>query len=419
MEDFDHHSTEFAKHWREQYAELRAKCPIVRTDSNDGFYIATTYGAVRQILHDPEHFACGRNLDLGTGEPIPGGVTIPTNAFRMGMMEMDPPRSQDLRRILNSRFTAKAVKTYQPRLEQLVSWCLDRIIEKGSLDFVDDIANPLPALITMDYIGLPLHKWELYATTLHKAAYRERGSGRAVTALLDDLRQVVRDRVDNPRDNGDIVELIVNAEFAGERVSEDLAVELIFMLLNGGIDTTTALIANTFLYLDSHPQQRARLAEDPDRIPAAVNELIRYTSPSTGVARTVKESVTVEGVDLHAGDRVLLALGSANADESQFEDSAELHLERQPNRHLAFGSGIHRCIGAFIAPAEMIVLIREVLRRMPDVTIDRDKVVAYPTIPLVNGYIAMPARFTPGPAVTRDLLHTDLPLVREEIPTLG
>ncbi|KXF55778.1 cytochrome [Rhodococcus sp. SC4] len=419
MEHFDHHSTEFAENWRDQYAQLRAKCPVAHTDSHGGYYVATSYDAIQQILHDPQRFVCGRDLDLGTGQTVPGGVTVPTNAVRMGMMEMDPPRSQELRRIVSSRFTAKAVKAYEPRLEQLVSWCLDRVIEKGSMDFVDDIANPLPALVTLDYLGLPLEKWEMYATTLHKAAYREKGSGRAVAAMLDDLHSIVRDRRENPRSNGDIVELVVEGEVDGKPLSEDLVVELLFMLLNGGIDTTTALIANTFLFLDDHHDERAWLSEDSSRIPGAVDEFIRYTSPSTGVARTVKEPVTVGGTELQAGDRILLALGSANADDNHFDDADQIHLDRQRNRHLSFGSGMHRCLGSFIAPAEMSVLIREVLRRMPDYQIDRSKVVAYPTIPLVNGHIAMPATFTPGQRIMQDILRTELPFAREEAEAKG
>src|SRR5690625_2908299 len=147
---------------------MRAGCPLAHSDEFGGFYIATHYKSVQQILHDPQNFRCGRDLDLGTGEIIPGGVTVPTNPVRMGMMEMDPPRSQTLRKIIANRFSKKAVGQYAPRMQQLVSWCVDRVIESGSIDFVDDLANPLPGLITVDYLGLPLQNWELYATTLHK-----------------------------------------------------------------------------------------------------------------------------------------------------------------------------------------------------------------------------------------------------------
>lgn len=409
MNQFDHHSPEFAESWRERYAGLRATCPVARSDNHGGFFVATNYKSIQQILHDPTNFVCGRDLDFGDGKTTPGGVTVPTNAVRMGMMEMDPPRSQTLRKIMAARFTKRAVDEYRPRMQQLVSWCIDKAIESGSIDLVDDIANPLPALITLDYLGLPLERWQFYASTLHKAAYREKGSGRAVVNMLDDIRATVRERRLNPVADGSVLEQLLNGEEDGELITEDLAVELIFMLLNGGIDTTTALIANSFLYFDDHRSQWDWLAEDHSRLPSAVDELIRYTSPSTGVARTVANPVEIDGVELSPGDRVLLALGSANADDKVFDNPQEVQLDRSRNRHLSFGSGMHRCLGAFIAPAEMVILLSEVLKRMPDYKIDRDKVVAYPTIPLVNGYIAMPATFTPGKRVTSGILADDLP----------
>ncbi|MGV0872842.1 cytochrome P450 [Mycolicibacterium sp. XJ879] len=414
---FNHHSPEFATHWREQYAEMRAKCPVAHSDEFGGFYIATDFSSVQQILHDPQNFRCGRGLDVGTGETIPGGVTIPTNPVRMGMMEMDPPRSQTLRKIIAGRFSKKAVNDYAPRMQALVSWCVDRVIERGSIDFVDDLANPTPALITVDYLGLPLTNWEFYATTLHKAAYREKGSASAVGEMLDDIRAIVRDRQSQRRGDDSVIEQLLDGQEDGEPISEDIAVEMIFMLLNGGIDTTTALIANSFLFFDEHRDKWEWLREDLSRVPAAVDELIRYTSPSTGVARTVANPVTVHDVDLEPGDRVLLALGSANADPEVFDDPAEVHLDRQRNRHLSFGSGMHRCIGTYVAVQEMTLLLREVLRRLPDYRIRRDKVVAYPTVPLVNGYIAMPATFTPGPKLMGGVLADDLPYPLDRVAT--
>lgn len=411
MRQFNHHSPEFALNWREQYAEMRTKCPLAHSDEFGGFYVATDYRSVQGILHDPQNFRCGRDLDLGTGDIAPGGVTVPTNPVRMGMMEMDPPRSQTLRRIIANRFSKKAVNEYAPRMQQLVSWCVDRVIESGSIDFVDDLANPLPALVTVDYLGLPLENWEFYATTLHKAAYREKGSARAVGEMLDDIRAIVRSRRTRRRDDGTIVEQLLDGEEDGKPITEDIAVEMLFMLLNGGIDTTTALIANSFLFLDAHRDKWDWLRAEPIRIPTAVDELIRYTSPSTGVARTVANPVSIHGVELEPGDRVLLALGSANADPEVFDDPGEVRLDRQRNRHLSFGSGMHRCIGSYIPPLEMTLLLREVAQRLPDYRIQRDQVVAYPTIPLVNGYIAMPATFTPGRRLMKGILAEDLPHV--------
>lgn len=404
VEQFDHHSEYFAEHWREQYAEMRGTCPVAHTEAHGGYFVATRYEDVKRVLQDPATFACGRDLELEhptAGHVTTGGVTIPVNPVQMGMMETDPPRSLALRRILAARFSAKAIKEYRPRMAEITTWLVDRVIESGRIDFVDDLANPLPALVSLDYFGLALEKWEYYATVLHRAAYREKGSGRDVRILLDDLRSTVEQRAATLGDRdgapSDVVDRLLNAEIDGVPMGIDEAVNQLFMLLNGGIDTSTALIAAMFLHLDDHPEQRAALTADPALIPAAVDEMLRYFSPATALARTVVAPVELGGVVLAPGDRVLLGFGAANGDPEVFPEPDDVVLDRHNSgKHLAFGYGIHRCIGAFIAPAELIELLGEVLRRMPDYTIDRSTVVPYPTIPAVNGYIAMPATFTPG-----------------------
>ena len=396
--DFDHHSEEFAAHWREQYAELRGRCPVARTPRHGGYSVVTRYEDVLHVLRDPATFACGRDLEFDGHRT--GGVTVPINPVRMGMMEMDPPQSLAYRRILASSFSAKAVREYRPRLAEIVAWTVDRVVESGRIDFVDDLANPLPALVSLDYFGLPLEKWESYATVLHKAAYREKGSARAVGELLADLAGVVAWRRETAGKRGDVVDRLFTAEVDGAGLDDETVTEMLFMLLNGGIDTSTALIAGMFRYLGENPGERARLAADPSLIPAAVEEMLRYFTPGTGVARTVVQPVELGGVRLEPGSRVLLALGSANNDPDAFPDPDAVRLDRGNSaRHLAFGNGVHRCLGAFLAPAEMTVLLEEVLRRMPGYEIDFAAVRRYPTIPLINGYLAMPATFTPGQRV--------------------
>jgi cytochrome P450 len=398
VEQFDHHSEHFARQWREIYRGLRGSCPVAHTEAHDGFYVITRYADVKRVMSEPETFACGR--DLSFDGVTTGGVTIPINPVQMGMMETDPPLSQAYRRPLANLFTAKAVTAYEPRLAEIVTWTVDRVIERGHLDFVDDLANPLPAMVSLDYFGLPLDKWESYATVLHKAAYREKGSARAVVALVEDVRSIVAARRVTAGQHDDVLDRLLTVEVNGAPLSEDEVVNQVFMLLNGGIDTSTALIASMFLYLSEHPADRATLAADRSRIPAAVDEMLRYFTPGPGVARTVLAPVELGGVQLKPGDRILLALGSVNHDEDVFENPDEVRLDRENSgKHLAFGHGIHRCLGAFLAPAEMRLLLEEVLRRLPDYAVDVQAAVPYPTIPLINGWIAMPATFTPGPRV--------------------
>ena len=399
VEQFDHHSEEFAQHWTQIYADMRQACPVAHTDRHGGFFVVTHYDDAKRVLRDSDTFVCGRDLTFGDAV-VSGGVTVPTNPVRMGMMEMDPPQSQSYRQVLAPWLSRKAVDNYRPRLQEIVSWTVDRIIEAGSMDFVDDIANPLPALVSLDYFGLSLEKWSDYATILHKAVYREKGSARGLAGLLEDVRGTVRERRATAGSRGDLTDALLTAEVDGAPIDDDMVTELLFMLLNGGIDTTTALIANVFGYLEEHPDERAALTADVTLIPTAVDEMLRYFTPGPGLARTVARPVDIGGQHLEPGDRVWLALGSANHDPEMFPDPERIRLDRDNNsKHLSFGFGMHRCLGAFLAPVEMATLLAEVLRRLPDYRIDRDRVQHYSSIPLVNGYIAMPATFTPGTRV--------------------
>lgn len=145
VEHFDHHTEYFAQHWRETYAAMRQRCPVAHSDEHGGFYVVTRYDDVKRVLQDPATFACRRDIEFD-GHTT-GGVTVPVNPVRMGFMEMDPPDSQSYRKVLAPRFSAKAIKEYRPRMAEIVTWMVDRVIESGRIDFVDDLANPLPALV--------------------------------------------------------------------------------------------------------------------------------------------------------------------------------------------------------------------------------------------------------------------------------
>ena len=315
--EFDHHSADFAAGWRGQYRDIRATCPVMRVDAQGGFVLLTRYEDIKHVLLAPKEFASGRDLELdGVPGTVTGGVTVPANPFRMGMMEMDAPESVRLRKILLPWFSARAVELNAVYLRDLVTWCLDRVIESGRCDVVDDLANPLPALATLDLMGLPLENWERYARVLHGAVYREKGSARELAWLQGDLRAIVTERRVSPPAVPTPVDALLAAEADGVPLPTDLVVELVYMLLSGGIDISTALIAHGLRYLSGHPELAAELRGQPDLVPGAI-------------------------------------------------------------------------------------LLTEVLTRMPDLRVDEDAVRPYETIPLVGGFRAMPATFTPGPKTGR------------------
>ncbi|HVA09671.1 MAG TPA: cytochrome P450 [Acidimicrobiales bacterium] len=386
---FDHNSSAFANGWRSQLAAIRAKHGLTRSDAHGGFVVLGRRGDVQRALRDQKTFVSTRWFDpeASPGGRTEGGVTIPPNPARMGMMEMEPPESVFYRRLLNPWFTRGAIQSYRPRIREIVSWCIDGVIGMGKCDVVDDLANPIPALVSLDFLGLPLDRWERYAAFVHAAGYRRPGSGKGIRWVLDDLRDTVETGTFH---KGGVIDAL-KAE-----LPDDMVIELSYMLLNGGMDTTTSMIAGMTAYLQSAPAGRQRLSEDPSRLPAAVQELVRWCAPSTGVARTVVQEVEIAGETVHPGERVLLALGSANLDEEAFSNAEQVQLDRSPNPHLSFGTGAHKCIGADLSTAELEVYLEEVLRRLPDLDVDLDRSPRYPVMPLVNGFITMPATFTPG-----------------------
>jgi cytochrome P450 len=399
---FDHHAAGFAARWRQQYREIRETCPVLRVPRHGGFVLLTRYADIKEVLLAPKEFASGRDLVIdGVPGTVPGGVTVPTNPFRMGMMEMDAPESLALRRLLVPWFSAKAVELNAPHITEMVTWCLDRVIESGRCDVIGDIANPLPALVTLDLLGLPLRNWERYARVLHHAVYREKGSARELAWLQADLRAIVEGHKTSPSAVMTPLDALLAAEVDGVPLSVDLVVELVYMLLSGGIDTSTALIAHGVRYLSAQPGVAAELRAKPEMIAGAVDEMLRFYSPGTGIARTALRDTVVGDVAINAGERVFMGTGAANTDPAEFDDPDMLNVRREAGRHLAFGAGVHRCLGSFLAPREMAILLTEVLARMPDLHVDEAAVRPYETIPLVAGFKAMPATFTPGPRIGR------------------
>lgn len=256
-------------------------------------------------------------------------------------------------------------------------------------------------MVTLDYLGIPVDRGLRYGDILHRSVCTLRGS-EAFTDVLGELQWLVGDlhalvverRADAHRE--DVIGHLLTSEINGVPLSDAEIAELLYMLLNGGVDTTTGAISHMLLWLSEHPGQRAELAADPAKLPAAIEEWLRLFPPALGVGRNVVEECELSGIRLRPGDRVYLAWASANRDEERFERADECVLDRAPNPHLSFGYGAHRCIGAPLARAELRLVLEQVLRRMPDLTIDRAGTRAYADIGIVNAFSHMPATFTPG-----------------------
>jgi cytochrome P450 len=398
--DFDHTSHEYARDGDAITADLRERCPVAYSEHHGGFWLLTGYEAASRAMRDEARFSSRHEAPDPDGFHL-AGVNIPEAPQENALIEQDPPEWNPIRRLLNPIFAPPAVEKLRSEFVAFTAACIDKKIESGEIDFVLDIANPVPAQATLAFLGLPLDEWESYAEPCHEVVYTRPGTPEFAKAvegqqgMFQALAREVAARRAHPRD--DNLTYIVQSDAGGRQMTDEEIVSLCGTIINGGVDTTTALVANAVEYLDRNHDLRRELVEAPERIPLAAEEFLRYFSPVQSFARTVVDETELGGQHLHRGDRVLVCFGAANRDESEFPNADEFVADRTPNRHMSFGLGKHRCIGSTFARTEFVVMLEQILARMPDYVIDRDRTEAYPSHGIVRGYIQMPATFTPGP----------------------
>ena len=256
----------------------------------------------RRCTANFKHFTSARTFDEH-GE-LAGGVSIPPQIFRVGFLEMDPPESTKLRRLLNPWFTAKAVDAGRGRIQESASWAIDSVIERGACDVMVDLASPFPSLLFLDLLGIPVNRWKAYKEITDRVTAQSPDA----RIGLDWMRADVEAEVRRQREDGGagLIADLVRAEVDGDPISHELATELVYMLLLGGTGTTITTIANTLRHLDLHPDDRARIMEDRTLLPAAIEEIIRFYAPAMGLARNATEGAEIAGVHVprrRASDR--------------------------------------------------------------------------------------------------------------------
>lgn len=400
---FDHQGPVYAESWEAIGSYHRAHCPVARSEQHGGFWVLSKYADIEQVIKDDATFSSA-HLDPPSARQ---GVTIPGAPLRQVPIELDPPEYSPYRTLLNPWFSPGASRRWEPQLREITTAFVNRISEQGAGDVVLDLANPIPAVFTAMLLGLPTENWRFYSDSMHNMIAAPSGSGQQQAAMVgyfDCVNQVLEEakrRRDDPRD--DLLTMLVQAEVDGTPLTDQQVLEISSLVLVGGVDTTTSVIANALLWLSEHPQERAWLAADPARLGAATEEFLRFFTPTQALARTVTCPVTVGGVEMQADDRVLMSFAFANRDEEAFDNSDVLDLARTPNRHQAFGLGIHRCLGSTFARLEIEIVLGEVLRRIPDLVIDRGSSRRYASVGTVNGWVDMPATFTPSPTEPCDL----------------
>ncbi len=397
--DFDHHSDEFDE--QKVNADLRRRCPVAWNQRYGGFWYVTGYDAVAQAARDGDTFAHRYEPDAADGVNYRGemGIPRPEGQPPLGIGEVDGPYHLALRRALTPFFSTGAVEKMRPFMKQSVHWFLDKRITDGQMDLVIDYASPVPAILTMRLMGLPYDNWQLYADLFHSvmAAARDDEYNRAIAevpAMLDGLLKFVAARRADPGE--DLTSFLVQFEFDGKRLDDTQLLDILWNLIGGGVDTTTSLTALSLLHLGTHPDLRRQLIDRPDLYRTAADEFLRYFSVNKQLSRTVSRDTVLCGQQLRRNDQVLISWIAANHDEGEFDRPAEVVLDRAPNRHVAFGLGPHRCIGAPLARVMFEVMVSAVLDRLPDYRVDPSGVCEYAGNPTMTGLGTLPVTFTPG-----------------------
>lgn len=298
-------------------------------------------------------------VDLGQKRPL-----IP--------LQVDPPDHVKYRRLLDPIFAPRQMAPLEGDITELVNGLIDAFIDRGECELATEFAIPLPSAVFLRMMGMPLSDLQMFLD-MKDGIIRPQGSTidevrefqRAAAARIDDyFQEALRERSIQRRD--DLLSRLLDAEVEGERLSEDEILGMCFLLLLAGLDTVTDTLECDFAYLACHPEARQAIVADPAIIPSTVEELLRTETPVTTLGRVAASDAELDGCPIAKGTRVGVCLGAANNDERALPDADRVDLTRNPNRHLAFGGGVHRCLGSHLARLELRVALREWHRRIPD-----------------------------------------------------
>jgi len=398
---FDRHTPDYRHQFEAITAEMHAKCPLAWSDTYDGHWVAAGAREVFELARSAEYLS--NDHDVNNERRGYKGITIPTPEAMIqgGFLEMDPPEQRHYRQALNPYLSPAAVARWTPVVAELVRACLDEKIETGQIDFVDDLANVVPAVLTLAMMGIPMKQWTIYCEPVHAAVYTPPDSPdmarvrhRQIEMYQDMFAQLTAIK-ENPRPG--LIDALARAVINGKTPPDIELLGVMALIIGGGFDTTTALTAHALEWLGEHPDQRDRLSRDRDTLlDSATEEFLRFYTPAPGDGRTIAADCEIAGQRFQEGERLWLSWAMANRDPAVFPNPNEVDLARTGNRHHSFGLGIHRCIGSNVARMVFKQMLTAVLDRLPDYRCDPAGAVHYQTIGVIQGMRHLPAAFPPG-----------------------
>ncbi|HEV7758195.1 MAG TPA: cytochrome P450 [Acidimicrobiales bacterium] len=359
------------------YRAMREAAAVVPVD--DSMVVVCRRAEIDETLRNSTLFSSNMSaVDMGNERPL-----IP--------LQIDPPIHKKYRKILDPIFSPKQMALLEPEIATLVNDLIDRFEDRDEIDFATEFSVPFPSQVFLTLLGLPLDELPRFLAMKDGVIRPEHVVGSAsrtsdatqahlratAASIYEYFEGVVAERRVEGRD--DILTRFLGSEIDGEKLTTEEILDISFLFLIAGLDTVTASLDCFFAYLAAHPDQRARLVADPGLVPSAVEELLRWETPVMGVVRVATEDTELGGCPIKAGQQVSVLLGAANTDDAEFGDGDAVLLDRDTNRHLAFGGGVHRCLGSHLARLELRVALREWHRRIPDYAVADGHQLSYTT----------------------------------------
>ncbi|HVG98911.1 MAG TPA: cytochrome P450 [Chloroflexota bacterium] len=386
------------------YRAMRAAGPVRYRPEHDSWH-AFGYADVQRVLS--EHATFSSQASLGgppTGGPGGPGGREGRTPLQASLIGTDPPRHRQLRALVSQAFTPRAIANLAPRIEAVVGELLDRVAESGRMDVIEDLAYPLPVIVIAQLLGIPPEerdRFKAWSDAVVTGASAGVGAAPAVTAgqahaeMAGYFGGLIARRRAQPED--DLISGLIAARIDGEGLSTAELLGFCVLLLIAGNETTTNLIGNAVLCFDESPPALAAVRADPALLPGALEEVLRFRSPVQSMFRTVARDATLGGQELRAGQRVLAWIGSANRDGEVFRDPDRFDPQRTPNRHIAFGSGVHFCLGAPLARLEARIALTALLARTSGLRRAGDGPLPVVESGIVYGVRHLPVVFDPAP----------------------
>jgi cytochrome P450 len=402
---YDLHSATFKANSYETFAQMRQDHPIWQQPGRDGktlIWFVTRYDEADMILRDDKRFTRDFHAILPPEQvaKLIGSGSDPI--FRLvsnHMLAKDGTDHQRLRALVSKAFTPRMVSQMRPRIQAIADELLDPIAVQGEADLIETYAFPLPVIVIAELLGIPAtdrDKFRTWSNAILTPAMTHAAQAEFLThvqAFVTYLRQLFEQRRQDPQP--DLISALLQAEEAGDRLSEEEMFSTVILLIIAGYETTVNLIGNATLALLQHPEQMAQLRENPEQMATAVEEFLRYDGPAEmAQTRWATEEVEINGRTIQPGDPINVIIGAANRDPAQFEDPNRLDIERNPTRHLAFGRGSHYCLGAPLARLEGEIALNTLLRRLPNLrlAVDPDEL-NWRLIPFFHGLDALPIKW--------------------------